>query len=124
MNRSLRRRMKREKENETKYYTLTARELDAMRENAFKDAKRELDANLDSRIRSGAHAATTNAFVYLCGIIVKIMHDDFHWEKDELNGLVDRILEEYNSTDDLLELIDITERYSGYKLELEEDDVI
>lgn len=123
MNRALRRRMKREKEAQ-KTYTLTARELDAMRENAFQDARRELNAGAETKIRTAAHAATTNAFIYLTGIVVKIMHDDYKWEPMELNKLVNQMLEEYNNTDDLLELLDIIEKYSGFKLELDEEDII
>lgn len=50
-------------------------------------------------------AYTENAFVYMAGIVGRVMHDEFNWEEDECEWLEDKLLAMCNCTEDVAELL-------------------
>lgn len=114
----MRRRKEREKLKKPKKVTreVTQEYLDGMVANAVKDAK----ADMLPQIKEGASAATSHAFAYLVGIVVNIMADDFEWNMEECNWMVERVLEKYNECRDIKQLLKDIEDKSGVKLELDD----
>lgn len=97
MNRNERRRLKREIEKPDPVYNVKGSQLDAI---AGKHARR----------------ATSEAFAYMVGIVVEVMHEEFGWDEQGCEWIVDKLLEKYDSTHDLEKLTKNTQKLSGMKL--------
>ena len=100
--------------------TVTQEWLDGVIANAEERAKKDAKAEMLPQIKEGASAATSHAFAYLVGVTINIMAGDFNWNMDECNWMVERMLEEYNKTTDIKQLLKDIEEKSGCKLELDE----
>lgn len=100
--------------------TVTQEWLDGVIANAEERAKKDAKAEMLPQIKEGASAATSHAFAYLVGIVINIMSGDFNWNMEECNWMVERLLEEYNKTTDIKQLLKDIEEKSGCKLELDE----
>lgn len=118
MTRAERRRQLRES-NETVYH-LTAKQIADIKENAYQEAFKKAYEDKNKRINKGAKQATSHAFAYLIGITVEVMSEEFGWNQEDCNWLVEKMLEKYNSTDDIQSLITSVRELSGMILELED----
>lgn len=113
MNRSERRREKREKS-----YTLD--DLISARREAYRQAFIDAYADKNKKIDAGAKQATSHAFAYLVGITVKIMAEEFKWNQEECEWMVEKMLEEYNNINDVEVMKEYINKYSGMTMELED----
>lgn len=57
--------------------------------------------------------ATHEAFAYLAGIAVELMAEEFDWNVEDCNWLVQKLTERYNAIDNLDALIESTRQKSG-----------
>lgn len=116
MNRAERKRAIREAEKEKTKYTLTAKQIAEVKDNAYREAEAELIQKYEARLKDLQKVAVNRAVLYVIGISMEIFAEECGWTKEDTHNYFERIRYEYNTSPDLLRAITNIDKYTEYTI--------
>lgn len=116
MNRAERKRAIREAEKEKVTYTLSAKQIAEVKDNAYREAEAELIPKYEARLKDLQKVAVNRAVLYILGISMEIFAEECGWTKEDTHNYFERIRYEYNTSPDLLRAITNIDKYTEYTI--------